>query len=267
MSTTTASPIADDLTPITAQRRDSFPAILFRVPWWLLILFLLAIWAVVLIQTDQTYQSTFNYVRDGVTETLLVAAGAYPLAMLIGLLIGIVRANPPKPGYGPVGFALSVVRLFVYQLCTLYVAIIRGLPIVVALLVVAFIIVPSLREVLNTSFGIVIPPRIYRETAIVSLAVAYAAFLSETFRAGIQSIERGQIEAARSLGMGSWQVISLIVLPQAIRRILPPLGKSRTRRSFRFWASTTSRSWRASGRTTSFNSRRRISSCRSCTCH
>jgi polar amino acid transport system permease protein len=59
---------------------------------------------------------------------------------------------------------------------------------------------------------------------VIALAFTYAAFLSETFRAGIQSIGKGQIEAARSLGMTYAQVMRYVVLPQAIRRVLPPLG-------------------------------------------
>ena len=60
--------------------------------------------------------------------------------------------------------------------------------------------------------------------AILALVIGYSAFLSEIFRAGIESIERGQVEAAQSLGMSPWQVMRYVVLPQAIRRVLPPLG-------------------------------------------
>jgi polar amino acid transport system permease protein len=60
--------------------------------------------------------------------------------------------------------------------------------------------------------------------AIIALAIGYGAFSGEIFRAGIQSIERGQYEAARALGMGYFSTMRLVILPQAIRRILPPLG-------------------------------------------
>jgi polar amino acid transport system permease protein len=60
--------------------------------------------------------------------------------------------------------------------------------------------------------------------AVVALAISYSAFLSEIFRAGIESIDDGQRQAARSLGMSGWQVMRLVILPQAIRNILPPLG-------------------------------------------
>jgi polar amino acid transport system permease protein len=59
---------------------------------------------------------------------------------------------------------------------------------------------------------------------IVALTVAYSAFVAEIFRAGIESIDRGQTEAARALGMTQWQALRTVILPQAIRNVLPPLG-------------------------------------------
>jgi polar amino acid transport system permease protein len=72
------------------------------------------------------------------------------------------------------------------------------------------------------NFGVRDFPNEYR--AIIALAISYSAFLSEIFRAGIESIEVGQHEAARSLGMTRWQVMRLIVLPQAVRVVIPPLA-------------------------------------------
>jgi polar amino acid transport system permease protein len=90
---------------------------------------------------------------------------------------------------------------------------------------VAFVIVPLVRDMLSASFGIELDIRgSSPESAIIALAFTYGAFLSETFRAGIQSIGRGQIEAARSLGMNYFQTVRYVVLPQAVRRVLPPLG-------------------------------------------
>ncbi len=59
---------------------------------------------------------------------------------------------------------------------------------------------------------------------MIALIIGYSAFISEIFRAGIESVERGQVEAALSLGMSRWQALRFVVLPQAIRRVLPPLG-------------------------------------------
>lgn len=174
--------------------------------------------------TDNFFADTFNYLRDGFTITLSVTLIAYTSAIFLGLIVGIIRSQPPKPGHGLRGGVIAILRLILYQVATLYVAILRGLPILVTLLVSAFAIVPAFREFMLTSFGVDIGRRLFLPAGIIALAVAYGAFLSETFRAGIQSIERGQIEAARSLGMSYIQVIRLVVLPQAIRRVLPPLG-------------------------------------------
>ncbi|MCC6613350.1 MAG: amino acid ABC transporter permease [Anaerolineae bacterium] len=194
------------------------------MPWWLLVVLLAGVVLIGLVQSDEDYSRTFNYVRDGIGVTLLVTGVGYPIALVIGLLVGAIRAYPPKPGNGLTAFLFSILRLIVYQLATLYVSVVRGLPMIVNLLIVGFVIVPAARDFLSTNLGIAIPQRIFLETGIIALAVAYGAFLSETFRAGIQSIEKGQLEAARSLGMTYGQVMSLIVLPQAVRRILPPLG-------------------------------------------
>jgi polar amino acid transport system permease protein len=60
--------------------------------------------------------------------------------------------------------------------------------------------------------------------SVLALIIGYSAFISEIFRAGIESIERGQTEAAHSLGMTRWQTLRFVILPQAVRRVLPPLG-------------------------------------------
>jgi polar amino acid transport system permease protein len=177
----------------------------------------------VALHTDNFFADTFREVSEGLPITLGVVLIAYTSAIIIGLLVGLIRSSPPTPGTGLRGGISSLLRLIVYQLATLYVSILRGLPILVTLLVTAFVLMPILRSFL-TDLGVTLPRQLFLQAGIVALAIAYGAFLSETFRAGIQSIERGQIEAARSLGMSYLQVIRHIVLPQAIRRILPPLG-------------------------------------------
>ncbi len=129
----------------------------------------------------------------------------------------------------------------IQNLSSLYVQVIRGIPIIVQLYFVAFVITPSVIDVINGVGGSLqsIGPlaglgnalsrlqirqidMIYR--AIAGLTIAYGAFEAEVFRAGIESIERGQMEAARSLGMSHFQAMRYIILPQAIRVVLPPLG-------------------------------------------
>jgi polar amino acid transport system permease protein len=198
---------------------------LYTFPWWALILVLVGVYMFVMILSNDFYAATFEQLREGVILTLTVSFISYLFAVMIGLSIGLIRAYPPKPATSLRGHVSGVFRVVVYNLATLYVSIMRGLPILVVLLIVAFVVVPAVRDALNEAFGLDIRIRgTSPESAIIALALTYGAFLSETFRAGIQSIDQGQVEAAKSLGMTGLQVMRHIVLPQALRRILPPLG-------------------------------------------
>ncbi|MFT8871868.1 MAG: amino acid ABC transporter permease [Sporolactobacillus sp.] len=94
-----------------------------------------------------------------------------------------------------------------------YIGFFRGTPLFVQILLVHFGLVPA---ILGQSNGIV--------AGIVALSLNEAAYIAEVFRAGIQSIEGGQTEAARSLGMSHSQTMRYVILPQAVRRVLPPMG-------------------------------------------
>ena len=199
--------------------------LLFSIPWWFVVLSLVGIYVITLVLNNSLYANIFAQLREGVVMTLTVSFAAYFSALFIGLAIGLIRSSPPRVGYGPLGLAVGLIRLFFYNLATLYVQVLRGLPILVTLLIVAFVIVPQLNSFLRSTFDMDLGIRGTSPTsAIIALAFTYGGFLSETIRAGIQSVGRGQIEAARSLGMNYIQVTRFIVLPQAIRRVLPPLG-------------------------------------------
>lgn len=138
----------------------------------------------------------------GIFLTLRVTFQAYALALIIGLFFGLLRVQR-----NPVLYAVS----------TLYVEVIRGIPLLVILLYAGFVVSPWLRD--HT------PLELSDEyEAVLGLAFGYGAFIAEIFRAGIQSISRGQMEAARSLGMSYPQAMRYVVLPQAVRVVLPPLG-------------------------------------------
>ncbi len=192
---------------------------LATLPWWLVALALTAIAVTILLFVNDTYQSIFIRLREGVVMTLFISATAYAIATAIGLVVGLLRTEPPDAQSGPG-------KVIVYNLATLYLEVLRGLPILVVLLIIAFVFVPSIVDFLATTFGMDITIRDVpiEWRAIIALSLSYGAFLSEIFRAGIQSIDKGQIEASRSLGMTSWQTMRYIVLPQAINRVLPPLG-------------------------------------------
>ena len=208
-----------------APSRHAAYTVLDRTPYWLLAAILLGILFAWHIQTDETYNTIFKTVSKGVWVTIWVTAISYTGAMVLGLLVALARGARNR---------------VVYEVATFYVEIVRGVPMLVLLLYIAFVVAPALIGVVNTvgeqlaalGLGFLGRPlaefRVrdldYAARAIIALIIAYSAFLSEIFRAGIESIERGQIEAAYSLGMGRWQALRLVVLPQAIRRVLPPLG-------------------------------------------
>ncbi len=187
-------------------------------PWWIIPLILMGLWAVYLVLTNQDFTNIWNQLRNGIAMTLGVSFIAYAFSSVLGLLIGLVRASPPTKtsGFG---------RVLAYNVATFYVETLRGLPILVVILVIAFALVPEFVNFLNTlGFQVRVRDISYEWRAIIALTLTYAAFLSEVFRAGIVSISKGQIEAAKSLGMTYFQIMRWVVLPQAVRRVLPPLG-------------------------------------------
>jgi len=207
--------------PVEASGAGSVPVqFIYTAPWWVLVLILLGVYVVFLIVTDTDYGGAFQFLQLGIPMTLYVSFSAYGLALIIGLLVGLARVNPPRPAlHRDAGGLLALLKVVVYNVATLYVEVLRGLPILIIILIVAFVAVPRVSDVLGVDINGSSPP-----SAIAALALFYGAFLSETFRAGIQSISKGQIEAARSLGMTYVQTMQFVVLPQAVRVILPPLG-------------------------------------------
>ncbi len=141
----------------------------------------------------------WQYLWNGLGVTLEVALTAIALGLLIGFLVAIVRSSHDKYGRFPVLNALAKV----------YLAIIRGTPMVVQLLICYFIIMQSLDKVV---------------VAILAFGINSGAYQAEILRAGIMSIDPGQMEAGRALGLGYWKTMLRIVLPQAVRNVLPALG-------------------------------------------
>ena len=212
-------------------------------PWWLIAAIGLVFYLVYLVLTDAETRSSFWYMLGqkpealllgqlafkGIVITLVIAICGYLVAMSFGLLLGLMRtsSNP-----------------ILNNVASFYVEIIRGVPMLVLLLYVAFVIAPpitpffasianifvNLGNLLLYNTGIISEP--FKAVtaianhwrAIIALGLGYAAFEAEVFRAGIQSIERGQYEAGKALGLSYFQMMRHIILPQAIRRVLPALG-------------------------------------------
>jgi len=195
-------------------------------PWWAIALVLAGLSITYLILTSQSYQDTFLYLTQGIYTTLRITLFSYLIATAIGLIAGLARVSK---------------NVFLYNISTFYVEAVRGVPLVVLLLYIAFAIFPVFVEMVKGlgSWGLTFAPNSglllglseftirvipMEGRAVIALAFGYGAYEAEVFRAGIQSIGKGQMEAARSVGMTYFQAMRFIILPQAIRRVLPPLG-------------------------------------------
>ena len=142
------------------------------------------------------YRAILKFVPDGILVTFEVTLGAIALALAIGLVAGLGRIAQNR---------------LVSGAAALYVEVIRGIP----LLVQIFYIYYALGRFVK------VPPL---ASAIIAMAVCYGAYIGEIVRAGIQSIPKGQTEAALALGMSRAQAMRHVILPQALRVILPPVG-------------------------------------------
>jgi len=184
-------------------------------PWWLAAITAIGALLLALIVTDPGYRNILTLLSKGIVVTGFVTLVAFALASALGL-----------------GLAVCVLSgsTLLRNVARFYIEVMRGLPILVLLLYIAFVAAPALVAGWNALAGpLGLPEAMTRDLslmwrAILALSFAYAAFIAEVFRAGIQSVPGGQVEAARALGLSGWQRFRLVVFPQAVRIILPPLG-------------------------------------------
>lgn len=176
-----------------------------QFPWWLLIILSIILFMLVRIIVDPLYRSIFDTIQQGLVTTLSVTAIAFVFSLLFGLILGLgrVSTNP-------------ILR----NLAITYIEFVRGVPILVLIFTISFALVPLIvRTIGLPNSAISLTTR-----AIIALVLIYGAYIAEIFRAGIESIGRGQMEAGRSLGMTRRQTMQYVILPQALRNILPAIG-------------------------------------------
>lgn len=141
----------------------------------------------------------YKWLIDGLKNTLIITLGALIIGVIIGSLIAITKY-----------FCDGNKKLrFFSWICDLYTTVIRGIPITVLLLMFFYI-------VLVAADGIVV--------AIIAFGINSGAYMAELIRSGINAVDKGQMEAARSLGMSKGQAMAKIIFPQAIKNILPAIG-------------------------------------------
>ncbi len=181
-------------------------------PWWLVAMLLIIAGMVAAIVFNEDYREAFenilpfpfNYVQ-GIFMTLYLTVGSFIVAIALGLALGLARISK---------------RVFISNLAALYIEFIRGVPMLVFIFTVALVLAPDFADLIGVESR-AIPPAIRVGAA---LALFYAAFIAEVFRAGIQSVPLTQSEAGRAMGLNESQIMRRIVLPQAVRNMLPALG-------------------------------------------
>jgi len=192
---------------------------LSRLPYWLLAALAIALLAFWAIASNKNYQIIFNAVRQGVWTTIYVSLIAYILAILLALVWMFMRVSHSR---------------ILQEISSFFVEVIRGIPMLVLLYFISFVGAPALVSALNWAGGPLINAGLIQEInirqlnftarAILALSIGYSAFISEIFRAGIESIGKEQTEAAQTEGASYWQTMRFILLPQAVQNVLPALG-------------------------------------------
>jgi polar amino acid transport system permease protein len=186
-------------------------------PWWLLFVGVVVLTAWLIRAKPDPYKRIFVFLQDGLRVTIGITVVSFLFIVVVGLIggLGRISKNPLVKG-----------------IASIYVEIIRGIPMLVQLMFIYYASPIVIRDIglrlagvwpaLSAKLvGIKINPF---GAAVLGLTVCYGAYMSEIFRAGIESIAKGQMEAARSLGMSYFQAMRHVILPQAVRVILPPVG-------------------------------------------
>lgn len=143
----------------------------------------------------------WKYLLGGVQNTLVIAFFAVLLGIFIGVLVATIRSTHDLTGKGK----------FANAICKVYLTVIRGTPVLLQLLIIYFVIFSAVR--IDKSL-----------TAVIAFGINSGAYVAEIFRSGIMSIDKGQLEAGRSLGLSYGQTMWEIIIPQAFKNILPALG-------------------------------------------
>ena len=156
------------------------------------------------IYTNFIAEDRWKYLTDGLQVTIIITLAALVIGIVLGALVSVVRVTHDKAGKPGIGLKL------LNGVCQFYLTVIRGTPVMVQLLIMYFVV-----------FATVDPGKL--AVAIIAFGINSGAYVAEIFRSGIMSIDPGQMEAGRSLGLSYGQVMLRIIMPQAVKIILPTL--------------------------------------------
>lgn len=168
----------------------------------------LALWQKFFVKFYQAFIEVNRWKQylNGVGTTLLVTAMALALGIILGILVAVIRTSHDQQRIGHRNPILG----FINAICKIYVTVIRGTPMMVQLLIMSMVIFSNSR-----SFTMI---------GTLTLGINSGAYVSEIVRGGLMAVDGGQMEAGRSLGMNYIDTMRFIIIPQAIKAILPSLG-------------------------------------------
>ncbi len=204
MTANTSTPTTETNSVTKFDFRGSFP-------WWLVVMLGVITWLIILVLTNDAYQEAFNEIIPGLRATLILTAGSFVVSIFLGLFLGIARMSKNP---------------FINTPATVYIEFIRGVPMIVFIFAIALVFIPETVKAINELLGTEIKTRSVSNLwrGGIALCLFYSAFIAEVFRAGIQSVSTGQIEAGKALGLKGRTIMRKITLPQAVRNTLPALG-------------------------------------------
>ncbi len=166
------------------------------IAWWIAIILAVVFIVGATVLKPKPYWEIVQFIGDGLVVTFQITIVSMTFALVLGLVAGLGR---------------TATNSFFNILASLYVEVIRGIPLLAQLFWIYYAM----------SRYIKLGPQV---SAVLGLTICYGAYIGETFRGGIQSIPRGQMEAARALGLTRAQAMRYVIIPQAVRVILPPVG-------------------------------------------
>ena len=156
------------------------------------------------IYTNFIAEDRWKYLTDGLKVTIIITLAALVIGIVLGALVSVVRVTHDKAGKPGIGLKL------LNGVCQFYLTVIRGTPVMVQLLIMYFVVSAT-----------VDPGKL--AVAIIAFGINSGAYVAEIFRSGIMSVDPGQMEAGRSLGLSYGQVMLRVIMPQAVKNILPTL--------------------------------------------
>ncbi len=161
------------------------------------------------------YKGNYIYFVKGVRITLLVTALALVLGVVLGVLVAVIRSAHDQQPANKKNFVLGILN----GICKFYLTVIRGTPMMVQLLIMWFVIWPVVfpGSTRGTDGNLI-------RCAVLAFGINSGAYVAEIVRSGIMSIDKGQMEAGRSLGLNYINTMRFIIVPQAFKNVLPALG-------------------------------------------